>query len=133
MRIGQLLCITGVHFEKGYIEKYGFKPYTDINAPLFISGFGRNIYKNLSLIERHKSFTVLRWAGGDILWFKEHRKELDRIKILSNIKHIAISTCLAKDLEELNIPYHFIPITPYKNDDIHPEPLGDSIYLYKAS
>jgi hypothetical protein len=133
MRIKQFLCITGRHFEKGFIEKYGFIPYTNINEPLFISGFGREIFKNLDRISKHKSLIVLRWAGGDLMWFLKHPAQMERIKGMKNVRHIAISRCLEKDLQQAGVPYKFLPISVYKNDDIKPRPLGDSVYIYKFS
>lgn len=132
MRIKQFLCITGIHFEKGFVEKYGFVPYTNIHEPLFISGFGRHIYKNLSLIEKHKSLIVLRWAGGDLMWFLKHPVEMERMRRLKNVFHIAISHWLADDLKSVDIPYIFLPVSVYKNDDIKPCPLGDFVYIYKG-
>jgi hypothetical protein len=132
VKIKQLFCITGPHFERGYIEKYGFEPYTDINEPLFISGFGKEIHKNLDRIEKHKSLILLRWAGGDLIWFLAHPKEQARMVAMKNIHHIAVSRCLEKDLQTMGVPYKFCPISVFKNADIKPEPLGDCIYVYKA-
>lgn len=131
MRIKQFLCITGIHFERGFTEKYGFVPYTNVNEPLFISGFGREILKNLDRISKHKSLIVLRWAGGDLIWFLTHPIQARRIASMKNIHHIAISRCLERDLKTLGVPYTFLPISVYKNNDIKPEPLGDSIYVYR--
>jgi hypothetical protein len=131
MRIQQFLCITGICFERGFIEKYGFIPYTNINGPLFISGFGKNICKNIVKINKHKGFVVLCWAGGDLIWFLQHTAQRNKLLQTSNLYHIAISRCLEKDLQTIGVPYKFLPITPFKNDDIKPEPLGDSIYIYK--
>lgn len=131
MRIRQFLCITGICFERGFIDKYNFIPYTDINEPLFICGFGKNISKNIVRINKHKGLIVLCWAGGDLLWFLQHTAQRNKLIQMPNLRHIAISRCLEKDLQTIGVPYKFLPVTAFKNDDIKPEPLGDFIYIYK--
>jgi len=133
MRIKQLYSNFGDHFAEALAKKYSFtlnnSPQVKMDEPLFM--FGCYSDKHIWRALHHNSggqLTVICWAGSDASNLKHMSGIFNRFP---NIKHIAISKWIAADLGMQALPYHRIPITPHDFSDIKPEPLGDSIYMYK--
>lgn len=140
MRMRQLYCVSFSHFADAIAKKYGFKNCNlsrNINEPLFIFGcYGEKDLYTAILQSSQGQIVIICWAGSDILNIvnnpPQNKKILfNEIKSRKNIKHIAISSFIAHDLDLLGVPYYRIPITPHDFNDIKPEPLGDSIYMYQ--
>ena len=77
-------------------------------------------------IINHQGLAVICWRGTDILGMKK-----EDIKALrkNNIKHIAISDYIAKDLDRHGFKYKRFPITATRLK-FDPVPLGNDIYTY---
>jgi hypothetical protein len=118
-------CMTD-HQEQvfsGFMKRYSLSSYKDKNSPaVFYSLWGM---RNLSL---HKSLAVIVWRGTDIT--KISKVKIKKIKRMKNIYHVAISSYIAKDLDNLGIPYKFIPIVGADVKDFKPISLGKEIYAY---
>lgn len=131
MRVKQLICNVGTHFYNGLKEKYQLERFSNRSEPVFV--FGCYNEKQLNDVLGHKAGVILCWAGSDAMWFRKQEDLVRRVREADHIRHIAISDYIANDLKEVNIPYKVFPVLPYKNDDIHPCPLGDAIYIYKSN
>lgn len=108
-----------------FLDKYTLEYYTDRYKPCVFFGCYKGRGDILRILN-HKSLAVICWRGTDILGmtnddFKALRKD--------NIKHIAISDYIAKDLNKQGFKYKSFPITaaPLR---FNPVPLGESIYTY---
>ena len=132
MRIRQFYSNFGNHFAEAMAKKYDLILNTTsikMDEPLFIFGCynEKQIWHALS----HNSggqLTVICWAGSDA----NNLKYLQGIfNHFPRVKHIAISPWIAADLGMNALPFYRIPVVPYDHSDIKPEPLGDSIYMYK--
>jgi len=140
MRIKQLYSNFGIGFSSAIKKKYQFEDYTDSREPVFMFGcYGeKQIHMALS-ISKFSPLVVICWGGSDAKILKD--LELSSVpgrnfwsgalRGTPNIKHIAISHWIEEDMQILKLPYYSIPITPHDNSDIKPEPLGDSIYMYR--
>jgi hypothetical protein len=140
MRIKQFYSNFGNHFADAMAKKYDLTLNLDsvkMDEPLFM--FGCYNLEQVWRAIRHQSggqITVICWAGSDAknLQFKDEAGNYVFAGLFNRfprIKHIAISKWIAADLGMMALPFYRIPITPYDYSDIKPEPLGDSIYMYK--
>ena len=103
---------------------HGLSDYIDPKKPTFFYGLYR---KDIELMEKHKSLLVLIWRGSDIF----QPGHLDSVKkTKTNVKHVAISSFICKDLDEVGIKYTYLPLVGRPVFDIKPKPLGSEIYIY---
>ena len=110
---------------KSFFKKYSLNKYNNFKDPaVFFSlwGFG--------LIKKHSGFAVIIWRGSDIV---KMRHRLKSIKKMKKVHHIAISSYIAKDLEEYGIKYKFIPVIGVDLKYFKPCLMGDEIYTYVPS
>ena len=103
---------------------HGLSDYTNPKKPAFFYGLYR---KDIELMEKHKSLLVLIWRGSDILQ-SGHLEAAKNTK--TDIKHVAISSFICKDLDEAGIKYTYLPLVGRPISDINPKPLGNEIYVY---
>jgi len=103
---------------------HGLSDYKNPNKPTFFYGLYR---KDVELMEKHKSLLVLIWRGSDI--FQPGHLEAAK-KTKTNVKHVAISSFICKDLDEAGIKYTYLPIVGRPVADLKPKPLGNEIYVY---
>ncbi len=113
---------------KYFMKKHGFKRYTDPKKPAFFFGF-YNSKEDVKTLKKHKNLAVLIWRGSDIF----RRGHLRFTKKRKHIKHIAISSFIAEDLDRNGIRYKFIPLISSNIDSLLPVPLGNEIYTYTVS
>ncbi len=107
---------------KIFFKKYSLKKYKNVNKPsVFFSLWSFRFIKN------HKSFALIIWRGTDII---KLGRGLKRIKKMKNVYHIAISSYIAKDLEEHRIKYKFIPVVGVDLKYFEPCLMGNEIYTY---
>lgn len=125
MRIQQVCSLNGF-FDRAIRNKYGLSPYTDIHAPVLFFGMFPKRYRYYI---HHKGPKIVAWAGSDALVLWQHPQMLELFKRDDAI-NIAISSYLSNDLTNLGIKHITLPIVPFRNDDIQPEPLGDELYYY---
>jgi hypothetical protein len=107
------------------LKIYNFLPYYNKKKPSVFWGL-YDIKHDIDVISSHKSLSILVWRGGDIL----KTNILEKIKNLSNIRHIAISSFIENDLNKYNIKYKFIPLVSQRLRDIKSFTLGNEIYTY---
>ena len=103
---------------------HGLSDYKDSTKPAFFYGLYR---KDVELMEKHKSLLVLIWRGSDILQ-PGHIEAAKNTK--TNVKHVAISSFICKDLDNAGIKYIYLPIVGRPVSDIRPKPLGNEVYVY---
>jgi len=112
-----------------FLEKYNLKKYYSPKEPAIFFG----MYSGLTLktLKNHKNLAIVIWRGSDIISPKKRLQSVLSIKNV-NIKHIAISRFIAKDLEKKGVPYKLIPLSATKVEDLDVYPLGDEIYAYMS-
>jgi hypothetical protein len=135
MRIDQLYCRFGKGFERAFVLKYKMRPYMDVNEPLIV--FGCYNTETVLTIARHAisfgNLCIVIWAGTDAVSISDDKNKVwcDIFRGAKTIKHIAISHWIEEDLKKIDFKYYSLPILPVDNSDIKPEPLGDSILMYR--
>lgn len=111
----------------GFLKRYSLNKYNSSykNEPAFFFGM---YSRDLRRLLRHNPevLAVVIWRGTDIL-LSNH---LETVMKLKNVRHVAISSFIAKDLDKKGIEYKFIPIVGSDMSGIKPCKLGDEIYAY---
>jgi len=107
-----------------FMKRHNLKDYTNKKEPVIFYGLYR---KDVELMENHKSLLVLIWRGSDILQ-PGHLEAAKNTK--TDIRHVAISSFICKDLEEAGIEYTYLPIVGSPVKDIKPTALGNEVYAY---
>jgi len=110
-----------------FLEKYNLKKYYSSKNPAIF--FGMYSKLGLNVLKKHKSLAVVIWRGTDIISEKKRLESVLKIKNV-NIKHVAISDFIKKDLKNVGISYKFIPLAASRVDNLQSCPLGDEIYIY---
>lgn len=115
-----------------FLEKYNLKKYALPNKPAIF--FGMYSKLGLNILKRHKSLAVIIWRGSDIISDKKRLESvMDIMKKNKDIKHVAISSFIEKDLNKFGIQYKSIPITGSNLKGFESCPLGNEIYAYAPS
>ena len=108
-----------------FLGKFKLKAYHDKYKPCIFFGCFKGRGDVMKVIS-HQSLAVVCWRGTDILGMtKEDIKALRK----DNIKHIAISDHIARDLDKYGFKYKRFPVTATRLK-FNPVPLGDSVYTY---
>jgi len=119
-------------FEKWFLDRWGLKPYHDINKPALFKGVYRD--DDVKAINRHKGFKVV-WHTG--------RSRPQILKV--NPQNVVVRLCPISISDrkhnptEYNEHYFTAFKTKYANyplkswDDYKPVPLGNKIYCYLGS
>jgi len=125
-KIRQIRMGSGVvFFKQKMFKKYNLVDYKDVNQPAVFNGFYSE--GDLKAAINHKSHLTIVWCGGDALTFLP--KFYNEIKNLKDVRHIAKSEFISKDLNKYEIEHVVLPITPtsiIKNK----QKRGDNIYIY---
>lgn len=109
-----------------FFKQWGIGPYNDPNKPAIFMGC-YNPPEDFSTIMSHKALGVLIWGGTDADIITAEK--LRRLKGKENIKHVALSGFIARDLNKAGIPHVRIPLTIAPRV-MEPFPLGDKVYCY---
>ena len=128
MRIKQAYVGVGF-FKESFLKKYKLREYDNRFNPSIFFGLYR---KQQHILTRHRSIAVIVWAGTDVIHMKNNKTFLEYVKNRKDVFHVAISSFIEKDLNELDIPYVSLPVIPQDNFDFKPEPLGNCIYMYTS-
>lgn len=105
-----------------FLKKHSLRKYHDPRRPaIFFSLWG------MGALKIHKSFGLVIWRGTDVL---KIGSRLRSIKKRTNIRHVAISSFIASDLDAYKIKYKSIPIVGVNNKYFYPTPKGNEIYVY---
>lgn len=122
-------------FEGPIMERFNhLRPKTSQGACLY---YGLRYQDELINIQNNHGLSVIIWTGGDIDINNptESKNVLSTINIISKLKGvrlIATSKFIQKDLEQLKLPYLFVPFMGINLDMYQPVPKGDSIYIYTS-
>jgi len=111
---------------KSFLKRYGLKRYkyfADKNKPCVFYGL---YAPDIDKFQRHKGLIVLVWRGTDAT----HKDRVKMAKKKSNVKHVAISSFVQKDLDAFSIKYKKIPIASTDISSFNPCALGDEVYVY---
>jgi len=126
MKITQIKISPSMLADK-FIKHFKLSDYTDINAPTLFMGC--YIPPDYETIIKHRGFGIIRWCGTDAMRFNLYAGYINAVKEKLNIKHIAISDYIARDLDNIGIKYLRFPCTTVKKE-MNPVSLGDSVYCY---
>ncbi len=109
-----------------FMKKYGFDRIADRKKPAVFFGMYR---VDIEKLFRHKSLAVIIWAGSDIMVKERFKKVCSH----PNVRHIALSSITANDLEKGRVQYKLIPLSPVDTSLFRPAYLGDSVFAYIPS
>lgn len=112
------------HFKKGFMDKWGFKEYTDPTKPAVFLGLYSS--KDINVFKNHKSYKILHFGGNDF-----HSPQIEIVRNSPNTFLVGYGW-LGEGLIQNNLPYKEV-IVPLKSyDEFTPTPLGENIYIYKG-
>ena len=106
MKITQIKISPSILADK-FIKYFKLSDYTDIDAPTLFMGC--YVPLDYETIIRHRGFGVIRWCGTDAMRFNLYAGYINAVKEKPNIKHIAISDYIARDLDNIGIQYFRFP------------------------
>ena len=109
-----------------FLKQWGIGPYTDPDKPAVFVGC-YNPPEDFRTIMNHQALGVLIWGGTDVDMIAAEK--LNKLKNKPNIKHIAQSGFIARDLQKAGIKYRRLPLTTVPRI-MNPYPLGDKVYCY---
>ncbi len=112
---------------KHFLKKYELEEYHSPNEPAIF--FGMYSRLTLNTLANHKSLAILIWRGSDIISKKQRLKSVLALKN-PNIKHVAISDFIVKDLKRVGVKPCFLPLCATKIEDLGTCKLGHEIYAY---
>lgn len=128
MRIKQCFC-GARSFMPHFLKKYNLRDYDNTKEPSIFFG----LYpRQREIIKKHKAPAVIIWTGSDALYFHTYPIILNLVKDRPNTYFVAISNFIEDDMRKFGLKFKSIPITPHTYENIKPEPLGNSVYMYTA-
>ena len=126
-RIKQIQTADAVRFfQKSMMEKYKLVTYTNKNEPAVFMGCYHA--RDLNKILQHRGLSIVLWLGTDALRYLQRPNVADSLRG-ENIRHIAQSEYIARDLDKVGLKYKRINIAT-SNYKANPVPLGDTVYMY---
>ena len=108
-----------------FLGKFNLDAYHSRYAPCIFFGCFKGRGDVMKIIN-HQGLAVICWRGTDILGMT--KEDIEALR-KDNIKHIAISDYIAKDLDRHGFKYKKFPITATRLK-FDPMPLGDAVYTY---
>lgn len=127
MRINQLK-MTLAFFRERMMKKYDLLEYKNVHEPVVFAGMYND--RDFTLAKNHRSHLTIVWCGSDAERYLP--KNYNKIKSLTNVRHIAMSEFISTDLHKFDIDHLVLPITPtmpVKNRKTR----GENIYIYVDS
>jgi hypothetical protein len=100
-----------------------------VDPCIFYGLYGSQVDRILA----HEGLSIAMWAGSDAPYFIKDTDRLARFKAKPNIRVIARSDYIARDMDKVGIKYIKLPVLAVNNSDIVPCPLGDSMYIYRPT
>lgn len=118
------------HFSKRLREKYCKKKYQN-GVCVF---FGMYSGKDIKVLRKHQGYKLLIWGGTDCNWnYRERIINLEVIKNIPDLYHIAISKDIQTRLHFKNIESIFFKLDLVDNDLFKPVSIkGESIFIYNG-
>lgn len=130
MRIRQAFISDAVQsFGEMFINKYGLSRYHSRYAPSVFFGCYGGSRKDIPTLKNHKSLAIVIWRGHDAECIVKNPKDYAFLS-RPNIKHIAISSFIEKDLSKFGFDFVSLPISSVNLKSFPICPLGNSIYYY---
>lgn len=127
MKIEQCYSAFGT-FGPKLRDKYNLRPYKDRDKPcLFFGLYGRQVEQ----VFKHNSMAVVLWSGSDVSSFKNNEEWVERLGNRPNTFFIADSSFIEQDMKDIGYEFKSLPVVVFDINEITPQPLGDSIYVYK--
>lgn len=122
------------HFRDDIFKSHtNLVPYNNIYQPSYFYGIFSK--KDCDIIENNKSLII--WTGIDIdinienkILNNRIKKNIERIRALTKVKHIAISKFIENNLIVKKIDYVRIPFMEIQLDKYEPVIKGNCIYVY---
>jgi hypothetical protein len=133
MRIQQLhTCNATKHFHNRLLKRYKLETITSFSMPFISFGLYTDeeiTFKNLISSD---ALAVIVWGGSDAMriLYDTNKKKLDKIRSKKNMKHIAISNFIHKDLTIAGIEHVCIPVTQTNEEHFNNTILGNKIFYY---
>lgn len=133
MRILQVRTSHDIAFFGGLLrDAYELRSYDDPYAPAVFYGCYRA--EDLEALRRHQSLAVLLWGGSDAMNVRMLRMVANLPRTRRNpLFHIAPSSFIARDLDQVGISYRRLNIYPGNRPLFRPVPLGNKVYFYIGS
>ena len=117
-------------FEQRFMSKYDFAPYTNPKEPAVFFGCYRrgSGVADLPTVLKHRGLAIVVFSGSDATQLGDNARKLKA----PNIRLVAISAFIARDLDKLGLSYTKFPVCPSTTGEVNPVPLGHDIYAYSA-
>tara|TARA_R100001163_G_C5068066_1_gene207794 strand:- start:6684 stop:7820 length:1137 start_codon:yes stop_codon:yes gene_type:complete len=112
------------YFDKFMQRKYNLLHYKSDTLPTIF--FGCYTKTDINYLNNHKGKKILLWGGTDTT----KNYNIEKVKKMKNIIHIAQSHYIVKDLMQFNINSKYIPIAPTVNYNYKTVSKGPCIYIY---
>jgi len=119
------------HFKKRFQRFYCKNFYYNTGTCVF---FGMYSGKDIEILRRHRGYKFLIWGGTDCNWnYLDRVKNLEIIKNIPNLYHIAISNDIQERLSLKNIESIFLELDLVDKELFKPvSEKGDSIFIYNG-
>jgi len=119
------------HFKQRFQKFYLKKEYCNNDICLF---FGMYSVKDIEILRRHRGYKFLIWGGTDCNWnYLDRVKNLEIIKNIHNLYHIAISNDIQERLSLKNIESIFLELDLVDKELFKPvSEKGDSVFIYNG-
>ena len=110
-----------------FLKRHNLHKYSSPTEPaIFFGMYGKH---TLNTLANHKNLAIIVWRGSDIISNKQRLQSVLAMKDV-DIRHVAISSFIAKDLEQVGVKYYFLPLSSTKVEDLGVSPLGNELYAY---
>lgn len=131
----QLYVSKGLYmFKERFKKKYNLKDIENIYDPTFF--FGIYMDEDIETVKNHKGLRIIIWGGEDANPNNNNSlATLNEIKMIPNIIHLSISTCIYKRLNSVNINSICIDFNLVDNSLFFPIPkneLGNKIFIFNG-
>lgn len=130
MKIRQSFISSAVQsFGKMFLDKYRLSQYHSRYSPSIFFGCYGGLRKDIPTLKKHQSLAVVIWRGHDAECISKNIKKY-KFLFQTNIKHIAISSFIEKDLSRFGFEFTSLPISSVNLQSFPVCPLGNSVYYY---
>ncbi len=116
-------------FKDRFLNRYKLSDYATPFAPAFF--FGCYTPADIFAVQWHQSHAVIIWAGSDAEQFRRtHQHPMWRPVFVENVRHVAISDCIAADLDAVGLKYVRLPFCCVQEEYFKPTPTTGCNGLY---
>jgi hypothetical protein len=136
--------ITSIHvasflkkgFEQPILTRFThLQPNVSSQVPCIY--YGMRYEDELRKLRQNKELAVIIWTGGDIdinnpAESKNVSLLIKNMSQMRNVRYVVTSKFIQKDMEQLKLPYIFVPFMGIDLDKYQPCVKGDAIYIYMS-